>query len=86
LTNILRDIDEDARIDRLYLPRELLAAHGIASHVPAEVVNHPNIAAVCADMAQKAEAHFVEANAIMRRGSRAQIRTPRVMAEAYHAI
>ena len=29
LTNILRDIDEDAGIGRLYLPREALAAAGI---------------------------------------------------------
>lgn len=86
LTNILRDIDEDAGIDRLYLPRELLQAHGIQGHDPKAVVNQPNIAAVCAELAKKAEAHFADANAIMRRGSRTQIRTPRVMAEAYHAI
>ena len=29
LTNILRDLDEDARRGRLYLPRELLDRHGI---------------------------------------------------------
>ncbi len=31
LTNILRDIDEDAGINRCYLPRELLAREGIAT-------------------------------------------------------
>ncbi|MGB3272400.1 MAG: squalene/phytoene synthase family protein, partial [Xanthobacteraceae bacterium] len=35
LTNILRDIDEDAAIGRLYLPRERLAAAGIAGDDPA---------------------------------------------------
>src|SRR4051795_7295839 len=34
LTNILRDIDEDAGIGRLYLPREGLAEAGIASTDP----------------------------------------------------
>ena len=34
LTNILRDIDEDAAIGRLYLPREALQAAGIASPRP----------------------------------------------------
>ena len=34
LTNILRDLDEDAAIGRLYLPRELLAKAGIASYRP----------------------------------------------------
>ena len=32
LTNILRDLDEDAAIGRLYLPRELLVQAGIAGH------------------------------------------------------
>ena len=32
LTNILRDLDEDAAIGRLYLPRELLAQAGIEHH------------------------------------------------------
>ena len=31
LTNILRDVQEDARIGRLYLPRELLEEQGIAA-------------------------------------------------------
>src|SRR5439155_13202493 len=34
LTNILRDLDEDAQRGRLYLPRELLQRHGIASTDP----------------------------------------------------
>ena len=37
LTNILRDLDEDAGIGRLYLPREALRAAGITSSDPAEV-------------------------------------------------
>ena len=35
LTNILRDLDEDAAIGRLYLPREYLTEAGIASSRPA---------------------------------------------------
>ena len=34
LTNILRDLDEDAAIGRLYLPREYLEAAGIATDDP----------------------------------------------------
>ncbi len=41
LTNILRDIDEDAGIGRLYLPREALLAAGITSTDPAIVVADP---------------------------------------------
>ena len=38
LTNILRDIDEDAGIGRVYLPRELLSREGISTTDPASIV------------------------------------------------
>src|ERR1700716_3801305 len=38
LTNILRDIDEDAAIGRLYLPREALLHAGITSDDPQKVI------------------------------------------------
>ncbi|MGH6717895.1 MAG: squalene/phytoene synthase family protein, partial [Alphaproteobacteria bacterium] len=47
LTNILRDLDEDARAGRLYLPGELLEAHGIAPDDPAAVLRHPALPAAC---------------------------------------
>ena len=50
LTNILRDLDEDASLGRLYLPRDVLQAHGIAATDPRDVTTDPAIAAVCADM------------------------------------
>ena len=36
LTNILRDLDEDARRGRLYLPREILDRHGIRGADPVD--------------------------------------------------
>ena len=47
LTNILRDIDEDAGLGRLYLPREGLAAAGIGATDPATVAAHPDLDAAC---------------------------------------
>ena len=41
LTNILRDIDEDAAAGRLYLPREALAAAGVTTDEPLEAVGRP---------------------------------------------
>src|SRR5581483_7300940 len=41
LTNILRDLDEDASMGRLYLPRDVLRAAGIISTDPAEVMKNP---------------------------------------------
>ena len=48
LTNILRDIDEDAAIGRLYLPREALDKTGIGSTEPTIVVESPARKSLCA--------------------------------------
>lgn len=86
LTNILRDIDEDAALGRLYLPREGLAAAGIASDDPRVVAADPRVATVCADLVRQARAHFAESDAIMARNPRRTVRAPRVMFAYYHAI
>ncbi|MBY0613802.1 MAG: presqualene diphosphate synthase HpnD [Beijerinckiaceae bacterium] len=86
LTNILRDIDEDAGIGRLYLPREALEQAGIMSSEPEEVVAHTAIGEACKPVIALARTHFAEADAIMNRSPRRQIRTPRLMYEAYHSI
>ena len=86
LTNILRDLDEDAAIGRLYLPREALNDAGIASSDPREVVNHPSIDRACQPLAREAAAHFVAADAIMDRNPRRLVRAPRIMSRYYNAI
>src|SRR6202166_1276155 len=45
LTNILRDLDEDAAMGRLYLPREVLRDVGIISTDPATVLSNPMLGA-----------------------------------------
>ncbi|MGP8123817.1 MAG: presqualene diphosphate synthase HpnD [Xanthobacteraceae bacterium] len=86
LTNILRDIDEDAAIGRLYLPRELLLAAGITATDPLAVAAHPALPRACAPLVEQAEAHFVEADAIMARHPRPIVKAPRIMSRYYHAI
>jgi phytoene synthase len=56
LTNILRDIDDDAAINRCYLPRELLAREGIAIADPATIVRDPALPRVCATLVERARA------------------------------
>jgi phytoene synthase len=60
-TNILRDLDEDAAMGRLYLPREMLQAEGIGSTDPEEVLAHPRLPAVCRAFAELAAKGFGEA-------------------------
>ncbi len=86
LTNILRDLDEDADIGRLYLPAEALAAAGIPVGTPHEVIGHPAIGEVCVGIARDAQAHYDAAIAIMARCPSRVVRSPRIMYEVYHEI
>jgi phytoene synthase len=86
LTNILRDIDEDAAIGRLYLPAEALREAGIASTDPATVLASPALGQVCARVVERARGHFAEADTIMARSPRRCVRAPRIMGEAYRLI
>jgi presqualene diphosphate synthase len=86
LTNILRDLDEDAAFGRLYLPAEALREAGIAATDPPVVLAHPALGKACAPVVERARGHFIEADAIMARNPRRTVRAPRIMAEAYRLI
>lgn len=86
LTNILRDLDEDACVGRLYLPREALEAAGIEVTSPQEILASPALARACAPVVARAKEHFVAAREIMARCPRASVKAPRIMAEAYRSI
>jgi presqualene diphosphate synthase len=86
LTNILRDLDEDAAINRLYLPREFLAEAAITSTGPGTVLAHPALPEVCGRIVALARWRFAEADKIMNAHPRRMVRTPRVMSEAYKSI
>jgi len=86
LTNILRDLDEDAGMGRLYLPREELQAAGITTTDPAAVIANPAVGKPCAAIAAMAEEEFKVSNAIMAKSLRRTVRAPRIMGEAYHLI
>ncbi len=86
LTNILRDIDEDAAAGRLYLPREALQHAGIESSDPQAVILDPRLAAACDLVVERARTHFREADAVMARCSRRLVRAPRMMKEAYQRM
>jgi phytoene synthase len=85
-TNILRDLDEDARIGRLYLPREALLSACIESTIPLEVLADPSLGKVCEPLILRAEGHFRAAQAIMAKAPRKSIRAPAIMGSVYHLI
>ena len=86
LTNILRDIDEDAGINRCYLPRELLALEGIATTTPAAIADDPSLPRVCCKLVARAREHFAQADAIMDAAPRNHVRAPRIMSGVYRCL
>ena len=65
LTNILRDLKEDAEMHRVYVPQEMLDRHGIAASSPSALFVHPGFAAVCADLAGLARGYYAEADRLL---------------------
>ena len=86
LTNILRDIDEDAAIDRVYLPGEAIAAAGISTGDVMRVVTDPRIDQVAQGVAAQARVHFAEAGRILKARPRGHLIAPRLMAGAYSQL
>jgi squalene synthase HpnD len=86
LTNILRDLDEDAAIGRLYLPREALAHAGIGTNDPATALRSPTLGQACAELVARARNHFAQADAIMAGLPRRSVRAPRIMGLVYRSM
>ena len=86
LTNILRDIDEDAGLGRLYLPREGLLHAGITGDDPIMVTADRALPKVCVSLVERAKMHFEKSDEIMKRNSRRVVRAPRIMSKYYRAI
>lgn len=86
LTNILRDLDEDAGLGRVYLPTEALASAGIAPTTPAALMVDPRLDGAARWLAAKAEAEFAAATAILRQRPAGRLLAPRLMAAAYAPV
>ena len=86
LTNILRDLDEDAEMGRVYLPAEALASAGIDSREPLAVVSDRRIDRACRWVSAKAHEHYAKADAVLKRKPSGRIRSPRLMRQVYSEI
>ena len=86
LVNILRDVDEDAGIDRVYVPADLLARHGVTATTPAAIVAHPGFARSCEELAHRAAAGFARADQELREHDPAALKPARVMMWGYRQI
>jgi phytoene synthase len=85
LTNILRDIKEDADRGRLYLPAEYLDQAGVP-HDPAAAAGSPALPVVCGRLAADAQGHFRDARAHMANCDAKAMKPARLMGETYAAV
>ena len=83
LTNILRDLGDDAALGRLYLPDPLLARHGVATRDPEVLLRDPALPAACAELGETARARFTRARALLDGVARDTARPCRLMLEVY---
>jgi squalene synthase HpnC len=86
LVNILRDMDEDAARDRVYLPADLLAAHGVAGDDAVAMMAQPGVAAAAREIAAQAEAGFARAEAELRAFDTPALLPARIMMWGYRRI
>ncbi len=86
LTNILRDIDEDAAIGRVYLPREYLRGADVTSLDPRTIAADPRIDAACRLVAQLAHGYYDAAAAVLAKKPKGRLATPRLMGAVYQEI
>jgi phytoene synthase len=86
LTNILRDIDEDAAVGRLYVPREYLEEAGITALDPKAIVANTCIDFACRKLAALAHHYYGETERVLKTKPKGHLRTPRLMRAVYCAI
>jgi len=92
LTNILRDVGADAARDRVYLPLEDLARHGVeerallaAARDPA-VPRPPGLDALLSFEAERARSHYVRATALLPEPDRRSMLAAEIMAAVYRTL
>lgn len=86
LTNILRDLDEDAAMGRLYLPNELLRQAGVTTTDPNAAIGDARVDGACRALAERALVHFAAADRLMRSRPRGRLLAPKVMEAVYRTI
>ena len=86
LTNIIRDVGEDARRDRIYIPQDELARFGVSAEELLEGRPTPQFRALMEFQAERARAHYDAAFAKLAPEDRRDQRAGLIMAAIYRAL
>jgi phytoene synthase len=83
LTNILRDVEEDAEMGRVYLPSELLDDCGISTRDPQEIAGHEAVQDVARRLGREARGWFGETQALLTHLNWREVRPALLMMGVY---
>lgn len=86
ITNILRDVSEDAGRDRLYLPADLLARHGVTGATLSDTIKHSKLVDAMDELAERAEGCFRRADEALTHLDRTRTRPARMMKAVYWEV
>jgi len=86
LTNVLRDVGDDAAAGRIYLPREDLAAFGVDPETLRDRRATDEVRLLLACTAERARLHFERADALLPEAERARLRPAIAMGRIYRAL
>ena len=86
LTNILRDLSEDAALDRLYVPNDMLMAYDIPWADARRTLTHPRFAEVCNELAAIAMRRYAEAITALSFCDTRQMRPANLMLQNYQRV
>lgn len=89
LTNILRDMEEDMELGRLYMPRECLDQAGIAitdDTALSSVLSDPNLKIARRELAKQAALRFTEADAALDELDGRKMKPAVIMKDVYKKI
>lgn len=86
LTNIVRDVDEDARINRIYIPKQDMEAFGVTEEDILQHKDNRKTRALLFFEAQKAQELFAQAQKTLPREDFKNMLAARAMGNTYKAI
>ena len=86
LTNILRDLWEDAALDRLYVPNDMLMNYDIPWADAKRTLSHPRFGEVCHELAAIALQRYAEATNALSLCDTSQMRPASLMLQNYQRV